>query len=358
MPTLLESLEKIVPGASRRTLRQMIEHGRITVNGKEVRRGSEILPGGAKISVLPKTAALAVPPVPILFEDEHLIVADKPAGMLSVSTRSAGRESLWSSLRRMLRLRGKREQIHLVHRLDEGASGILVFAKNEGVKKGLKALFERHDIERFYACLVDGRLEAPKGEFRSRLVEIDGPRHRVRSIVPRDPLPLKHMSRDAITRYVVRGAAKGLSAVEVKLETGRKHQIRVHFAEAGHPVLGDTLYGGTKAGRLHLHAWVLGFMHPVTRASLRFVSPPGRDFTARVHGAFDAPPQKQPAAPAPARHQPARPAPRGRPADSSSNRPPRAATPQRGRPARSDPRKSPAGEPRHRGPRPGRDRRR
>lgn len=295
MPSLLERLQTLVPGASRRTLKQMLQHGRVLVNGKEVRRGAESVPGGAKVTILPKAAALAQPPVPILFEDEHLLVADKPAGLLSVSTREAGRESLWSSLRKMLKIRGKGEQIHLVHRLDEKASGILVFAKTESAKKALRTLFERHNIERLYAAIVEGRIPEASGEFRNHLVEVDEPRHRVRSVIPRDPPSVKKASRMAITGYAVLGAVPGLTAVEVRLHTGRKHQIRVHFAEAGHPVLGDTLYGGSKAPRLYLHAWVLGFTHPVTKETLRFVSKPGREFRERVRGAFERP------APVPAR---------------------------------------------------------
>jgi 23S rRNA-/tRNA-specific pseudouridylate synthase len=129
----------------------------------------------------------------------------------------------------------------------------------------------------------------PGGEFRNRLVAIDEPRHRVRSVTPRDPGALRNASREAITKYTIRGSAKGITAVEVRLETGRKHQIRVHFSEAGHPIVGDILYGAGKASRLCLHAWVLGFTHPITKAPLRFVSKPGVEFTKRIQGAFDAP---------------------------------------------------------------------
>jgi len=287
MESLLERLQVLVPGASRRTLKQMLEHGRIQVNGKEVRRGSEPLPEKAKVIILPKAATIAEPPVPILLEDDHLIVAVKPAGMLSVSTREAARESLWSSLRKMLRVRGKGEKIHLVHRLDEAASGILVFAKSEMAKKTLKALFEKHGVDRRYAALVEGRMVAQKGTFKSRLVEMDEPRHRVRSVADRDPVSVQAKARLATTNYTVLSYAKGLTAVEVRTESGRKHQIRVHFAEAGHPVAGDTLYGAARGPRLFLHAWVLGFAHPVTRAPLRFVAKPGREFSERFRDVFE-----------------------------------------------------------------------
>ncbi|MBI3451146.1 MAG: RluA family pseudouridine synthase [Acidobacteria bacterium] len=283
------------------------------------RRGNDEIPDGAKITVLPRAAEAAAPPVPILFEDEHLIVAEKPAGLITVSARSKGEESLWSSLRRMLKARAKDESIHLVHRLDERASGLLVFAKTEGVKRSLKALFERHTIDRRYAAIVEGTILKDEGEIRSRLVPLDEPMHRVRSITPKDPESLREAAKDAITRYRKRGEGNGVSALEVKLLSGRKHQIRVHFAEAGHPIAGDVLYGAERAERLFLHAWVLGFTHPVTGKPLEFVSSVPRDFRKKVPGAFDAPSRTFPAMAQPLATQPKPPAPSG---DARAPKPP------------------------------------
>jgi len=295
LPSLLDRLQAVVPGASRRTLRQILEHSRVLVDGRVARRGNDAVPDGAKITVLPRAAEEAAPPVPILFEDEHLLVAEKPAGLITVSARSKGEESLWSSLRRMMKARGKGEAIHLVHRLDERASGLLLFAKTEGVKRSLKALFERHTIDRRYAAIVEGTILKEEGEIRSRLVPLDEPMHRVRSVTPKDPESLREAAKDATTRYRRRGEGPGVSALEVKLLSGRKHQIRVHFAEAGHPIVGDVLYGAARGDRLFLHAWVLGFTHPVTGKPIELVSSVPREFRKKVPGAFDAPSRTFPA---------------------------------------------------------------
>ncbi len=259
------------------------------MNGVVVRRGADPIPDGAEVTVLPRDRTESEPasPAPILFEDEHLIVVDKPVRLLTVAARAEARPSLWSALRKVLHARRPPEDVHLVHRLDEAASGLLVFAKTERVKAALKSLFRTHEIDRHYAVIVEGRPAPPEGEFRSRIVERNDPRHRVRSLRGRGAGPAGSRTREAVTRYRVLRTTGGLSAVEVRLETGRKHQIRVHFSQAGHPVLGDVLYGGRGAERLFLHAWVLGFVHPLTGKPVRVVSPPGREFTEKFRGAFD-----------------------------------------------------------------------
>jgi RluA family pseudouridine synthase len=287
---LLEKLAERVPGASRRTLRQLLVHGRVLVDGVVVRRGDVPVGRGARIVVLPKEAtAGGAPPIPIVHEDAGIVVVDKPPGLLTVSTRAERRPSAWSALRRHLRERGRRETVDLVHRLDEYASGLLVFAKSEQARRKLKEIFAAHDVDRRYAAIVSGRLPGPGGELRSRLLELGGRLHKVRSLRPSDGPRRRASAREAITRYRTLATKRDLSAMEVRLETGRKHQIRVQFAEAGHPILGDRLYGGAPAQRLHLHAWVLAFKHPVSGEEIRVVSPPEPAFDERVPGAFEAP---------------------------------------------------------------------
>ena len=296
MRSLLERLEALVPGASRRTLRQILEHGRVLVDGREARRGDLLVPDGTPIRILPKEATRRRPPSPVavVHADPHLVVVEKPPGMITADVERRGRESVWSSLRRALAERRPPAEPFIVHRLDEGASGLLVFALSEKVRKDLKAIFEKHDVERRYAAVVTGRLAEREGEFRSLLLETEGPPHRVRSIRSGDPAPARRRAREAISRYTLLGSKGDLSALDVRLETGRKHQIRVHLSEAGHPILGDSLYGGPPADRLYLHAWVLGFVHPVTGEAVRWVSPPPRVFRSRVPGAFQVPPAQTP----------------------------------------------------------------
>jgi 23S rRNA pseudouridine1911/1915/1917 synthase len=298
MPPLIDRLSGLVPGASRRTLRQMIEHGRVLVNGVPARRGDLDVSEAAAVVVLPKGATLpgaAGIPLPIIHEDKALIVIDKPPGLVTAAPRSSGKESAWSRVRRIFRERRSGEEPFLVHRLDEAASGAILFAKSEKVQTRLKEIFAAHDVDRIYAALVKGRPRRDEGEFRSHLVEMADRMHHVRSVRPADDEETRAGSREAITRWRVREGSEGsgdggaLSAVEIRLETGRKHQIRVQFSEAGHPVLGDRLYGGPKAERLFLHAWVLGLAHPATGEPLRVVSTPPPAFEERVPGAFRKP---------------------------------------------------------------------
>lgn len=291
MTSLYDRLAAMMPGASRRTLKQLLERGRVRVDGEAVRRGDVAVREGARVVVLPRAAGHGepAPPLRIVHEDRHLVIVDKPAGWLTVSVRKLAGTSVWSALRRSLRERGRGEKIFLIHRLDQEASGLLVFAKTERVRARLKEIFARHEVDRHYAALVRGRLRREEGEFRSRLVELDDRLHRVRSLRPRDPAPRRALAREAITRYRVRGSRRGVTAVEVRLETGRKHQIRVQFAEAGHPVLGDRLYGGPAAERLFLHAWLLGFEHPIDGSAVEWIAPPDPLFERRVARAFDQP---------------------------------------------------------------------
>lgn len=209
-------------------------------------------------------------------------------------------------------------ELYLIHRLDQPASGLLVFARTERARAALKDLLAARKIVRRYAAVVEGRPKKEQGEMRSMLVAMEGPTHPVRSLRAGDGAERRATAQLAVTRYRLLGSRAGRSALEVELETGRKHQIRVHLAEAGHPVAGDRLYGARGSaprskgpaatgrvgagasttggartgraaadpGRLLLHAWKLAFQHPVTRRKLEFVSPPGAEFEQVVPGAF------------------------------------------------------------------------
>jgi len=159
-----------------------------------------------------------------------------------------------------------------VHRLDRAASGLLVFARSAAGKERLQAQFASHAVERTYLALVEGCPEPPSGTVRSRLLD-DAP-GRVRET--RDP----GRGRPAVTHWRVVRAGARHALLEVRLETGRRNQIRVHLAGIGHPIAGDAAYGACTdpLRRLALHAHVLGFDHPRTGARVRFVSPPPRGF--------------------------------------------------------------------------------
>jgi 23S rRNA pseudouridine1911/1915/1917 synthase len=160
----------------------------------------------------------------------------------------------------------------VVHRLDRDTSGLLVFAKDARVREALRAQFREHSVERIYLAIVAGRVEADAGTFASRLATNKG-LHRYST---RD----ETAGERAVTHFRVRRRGAEATVVDVQLETGRRNQIRVHFAEAGHPVLGDPRYGSGRAvhphwpaDRLALHAAVLGLAHPVTGEPMRWESP-------------------------------------------------------------------------------------
>ena len=238
-------------------------------------------------------------PFPILFEDEDLIVVDKPAGLLTTHTKLVGRlaresqltaENLLNDYVRKGQAKSKK-RVWLVHRLDRETSGVMMFAKSEEVAEKFRADWANL-TEKTYRARVCGLLEEESGTFESYLLE-DADGYRVRSVrvrlgsdngistrkTPKTTLkdakdPKARIGKLARTEWRRISTTDGTTLVEVKLKTGRKNQIRVHFSEAGHPVIGDEKYGGERASRLYLHALSLRFRHPRTGEWLEFTAPP------------------------------------------------------------------------------------
>ena len=208
----------------------------------------------------------------ILHEDADLIVVDKSAGILSQSTRRGDDYCVASALADHVRKGQARSRltVYLVHRLDRDTSGVMVVAKTPEVEEYFRSQWNEI-TEKTYLALVDGRLAGRDGVFESHLAE-DPRTLKVRSVDDPD------FGKFARTEWRVVGFRGRNTLVEVHLHTGRKNQIRVHFAEAGHPVVGDAKYGvargGRGAGGLCLHAWKLAFVHPRTRRRVEFESPP------------------------------------------------------------------------------------
>ena len=222
-------------------------------------------------------------PFPILFEDDDVIVIEKPAGLLATHTKLVGRlaresqltaENLLNDYVRKGQAKSKK-RVWLVHRLDRETSGVMMFAKTEEVAEKFRADWASL-TEKTYRARVEGLLEEESGTFESYLLE-DADGYRVRSVAAPDA---RRTSRSARTPKLARtewrriSTTDGTTLVEVKLKTGRKNQIRVHFSEAGHPVIGDEKYGGERASRLYLHALSLRFRHPRTGEWLEFTTPP------------------------------------------------------------------------------------
>lgn len=205
----------------------------------------------------------------VVHRDDHVLVVDKGPEVLSVPSALREEDSLLERLLESERARGvRRPALVPVHRLDRDTSGLLLFARTRQAAAALKEQFAARTIERRYLAVVDGRIEAEQGRFASRLVE--------------DPRTLKVRSarsasegREAVTEYRVTERLPQATVVTVRLGTGRKNQIRVHFAEASHPLVGDRRYGRPSPliGRTALHAMSLAFTHPATGLRVSYQSP-------------------------------------------------------------------------------------
>ncbi|WP_416898432.1 MAG: RluA family pseudouridine synthase [Minwuia sp.] len=273
---------------SRSRLKALIGQGKVQAAGRTILDPSYRVKPGETLSVRVPPAEPAEPvaqdiALEILFEDPHLIVVNKPAGL--VVHPAAGNpdgtlvNALIAHCGESLSGIGGVKRPGIVHRLDKDTSGVMVAAKTDAAHQGLSELFQRHDIERMYLALVRGVPSHPKST-------VEGP-------IGRDPKNRKRMTvreggKPAVTHYrVAERAGDAAALVECTLETGRTHQIRVHMAHIGHPVIGDPLYGRLRGGSLKgldeaarqaarafprqaLHAAVLGFIHPVTGEDLSF----------------------------------------------------------------------------------------
>jgi 23S rRNA pseudouridine1911/1915/1917 synthase len=266
-------LQHLVPGASNRTLRQMLDRGRVALNGEFCRRANQPVRSGDVVEIDERTAPRKLGRgLHILHEDDDILVIEKPTGLLTVATADEREQTVYALLRDYLRASSPRSRLFIVHRLDKFASGVLVFAKSQQVKARLQALFKRHDVRRKYWAIVEGLVRAPKGTIRSYLAEDRSLRmHSTEEA---------NAGKLAITHFHVLRRLRTATALEVRLETGRKNQIRAHLSEMGHPILGDRAYGSTQdpMRRLALHAFQLGFVHPTRKTAVLFETPPPSEF--------------------------------------------------------------------------------
>jgi 23S rRNA pseudouridine1911/1915/1917 synthase len=281
---------------SRRAAREAVRRGQVDVGGLTTQEPGVPVGPDAEVTLhagRPLRRAVRSR-LAVLYEDADVLIVDKPAGLLTVPTEAREKDTLWTRAIHYLQHRyGGRPYAGIVHRLDKETSGALVFARNRAALLALQERFRRHAIEREYVALVEGTLPA-RGTFDADLVRKPGLRRSVAR-------PGEEGKR-AITRFETVERLPRASYVLVRPETGRTHQIRVHFAAAGHPILGDRVYGAESAGprpvrRQLLHARRLGFSHPRTEEPLSVESPLPADFNdalAHLRGQ-----KKAPAKPAP-----------------------------------------------------------
>jgi 23S rRNA pseudouridine1911/1915/1917 synthase len=256
-------------GYTRTRLKQLLRHRAIEVNGEVVKNLDHPLREGDAISLRKDKKESKVIPsmgIKIVYEDDAVIVIEKPAGVLTIASEAEKTKTVYYQLNGFLTQRAPRarERIFIVHRLDRDTSGLMVFAKNLAVKRILQGSWKK--VEKRYYAIVEGTPERKEGEIESRLREtkslkVYSDRH-------------SDEAKPAKTKYRVLTQSREYALLDVILETGRKNQIRVHLADIGHPVAGDKKYGArtNPIRRLGLHAYLLSFTHPVTGKPMRFES--------------------------------------------------------------------------------------
>ncbi|MFN3515641.1 MAG: RluA family pseudouridine synthase [Novosphingobium sp.] len=272
-------------GLSRERVKALLGEGRVLLAGQAAAQASLKVADGTSFEIrvpaaIPAEAAPQDIALTIVFEDEHLIVVDKPAGLV-VHPAAGNRDgtlvnALLHHCRGQLSGIGGVERPGIVHRIDKDTSGLLVVAKTDKAHEGLARQFADHSIERAYLAIVQGRPMPPAGTVSGLIGRSDHDRKKMAVLDERG-----RRGKHAVTHYRTVEAFAAASLVECRLETGRTHQVRVHMASIGHALLGDPVYGRTptrfrpllnrlRFARQALHAAVLGFIHPVTGAARRF----------------------------------------------------------------------------------------
>ncbi len=270
---LLPYLFEHFPGYKRTKIKQFLTHGSVAVNGSVVTAFNHPLSPGDRVEIIPRVSSVrhrlqAQLEFAIVYEDEAIIVVDKPAGLLTMGTEKDKINTVYFDLTAYVRSQSREGlgRIFIIHRLDRDVSGLLVFAKHVSGKLALQSQWPQA-VKKYYA-IVEGVPKKPSALLESYLCEDKF--RRVYSVKERSAT-----SKHARTRYELLDSGSGHSLLDVTLLTGRKNQIRVHLAEMGHPIVGDAKYGSVSdgAGRLALHAYFLSFPHPVTGKIQTFKSP-------------------------------------------------------------------------------------
>ena len=266
---LLEFLCESFPDRSRKSIKALIELKQIMIRDQFITGFNYQLEPGMEVIVLKKNKSqtMTLPKMNLLYEDEHLIVIEKSAGLLSVASEKGNDETAFSILKRSMKNNHSQAQLHVVHRLDRDTSGVMMFAKSKEIQQKLQDNWDSIVTKRIYYAVVEGHVKNGKGEIVSSLKE-DKSLRVYSSQTPGD-------GQKAITRYRVLKSNARYSLLEVELKTGRKNQIRVHLQDIGHSIAGDKKYGAATnpLRRLALHAGILEFYHPATGKRMHFETP-------------------------------------------------------------------------------------
>jgi 23S rRNA pseudouridine1911/1915/1917 synthase len=275
VPTLASRLQTLYPEASGTSRKDWLARGRVTVNGAVVRDGRAEVADADRIRLGDETVSRVTlaRPLALVYEDEHLIVIEKPADLLTIATDTEHERTAYRLVFAYLGAKRPPVRPFIVHRLDRQTSGLLVLAKSTAMKRDLQQQFAARSVTRGYVAVVEGRVAADAGTLEDHIVQ--NAALKVRKTDARVT-----GARVAVTRYRVREHRKHATVLDVTLGTGRRHQIRVQLAALGHPVVGDFTYHAKTdpIRRLCLHASTLGFTHPATGKPVRFESPPPAAF--------------------------------------------------------------------------------
>jgi 23S rRNA pseudouridine1911/1915/1917 synthase len=269
-------------------VKKWVETGKVALDGETITTIDHRVRGGERVEVRMAAPRPRDPnrEAELVFDDAHVVVIDKPAGVSSVPYDDRETGTAMDLIRGAWRRMGKRAveiPLIVVHRIDKATSGLLMFAKSKRAELGLGAQLRDHSCERTYLCVANGALSPRTIESYLVTDRGDGLRGSARHA---------NQGKRAVTHVAVRERLRGATLCEIRLETGKTHQIRIHLAEAGHPLAGEQVYirDFTAAGnellpapRLMLHAHTLGFAHPITGEPMRFSSPMPPEMATWIH---------------------------------------------------------------------------
>jgi 23S rRNA pseudouridine1911/1915/1917 synthase len=271
---LMKFLIAQLPAQGRNNIKSLLTNRQILVDQDIVTQYNHPLEIGQQVSIQWNKVRKESQPqgLEILFEDPYIIVIAKEAGLLSIATDQEKEQTAYGILSDHIKKRDAKNRIFIVHRLDRETSGVMLFAKSEQVKELLQKDWKEAVEERSYIAITEGAVNSPEGTITSWLKE--------NKTFTMYSSQTPNGGQKAITHYRVLKKNKNYSMLEVKLETGRKNQIRVHMQDIGHSIIGDKKYGSTKSPlrRMGLHARVLAFRHPITGEEMRFETEIPKEF--------------------------------------------------------------------------------
>jgi len=272
--TLLASLLALLPHKSRNTLKALLRDGQVLIDGTPVTQFDHGLKPGQRLEVRwdKKTPQQQPHGLKIVYEDQDLIIINKPSGLLTIATAKEKRKTAYAVLSDYVKMEDPENKIFIIHRLDRETSGLLMFAKNERIKEEIQKTWTTTIDQRTYIGVVEGEVQRQEGTITSWL-------HESKAFIVYSSQNSQH-GQKAVTHYKKIKGNKNFSLLQINLETGRKHQIRVHMQDIKHPIIGDSKYGSTQSPirRMGLHAQVLAFTHPKTGKACRFETDVPRKF--------------------------------------------------------------------------------